>query len=261
MRRRFLAALIGAALTALPAAAQTAAGEASLRAPRGVLEAVLPGGRVVGGTQLAGAILDLGPTYGAVRIAGIAPDPLDRQGEILLYDLRWRNAASGEWDVSTCAPGPDGTRATVMLEIGGGVVPHCTGANQAKCVRFGYAPWRSAADGRSLAPFWAACMRMLPAEYAGDGRFHTRNGTPIDFWDVAGINRPEAETHQAFEAGWSPEGAVCVAHPRVPEVTDRAQLPAAAPRLAEAGLIGPEGCTEDRARALGALLFNRSTER
>jgi hypothetical protein len=122
----------------------------------------------------------------------------------------------------------------------------------------GYAPWRTAPDGRALADFHRACLRMLPAEYAGDGRFHTRNGMRIEVFDFAGVNDPENEQGMPFEAGWNAEGAVCVAHARVPAITDTAALAAAAPRLAAAGLLGPDSCTEDRARALGALVFNRS---
>lgn len=255
MRRALLA--LAACLATLPAAAQSAAGPA-LRAPRGALEVVLPGGRVVGGAALAGATLDLGPVFGTVRIATVTPDPLDATGEVLLYDLRRWNPATGAWDKPACAPAADGTAAALMLEQPGGVAPHCTGANPAKCVRMGYAPWRQAPDGQSLADFHRACQRMLPAEYAGDGRFHTRNGMRIEIFDFAGINDPENALGMPFEAGWTPDGAVCVAHARVPEITDMAHLAAAAPRLAAAGRLGAEACTQEAARSWGALVFNRS---
>jgi hypothetical protein len=257
MRRRLASAALLAALPILPAGAQPAA-EPGLRAPRGALEVVLPGGRVAGGAALVGATLDLGPAFGTVRIAGVTPDPLDQQGEVMLYDLRRRDPATGAWDRPACEPTADGLRAALMLETPSGIAPHCAGVNAAKCVRMGYAPWRLAADGRALADHYRACLRMLPAEYAGDGRFHTRNGMRIEIFDFAGINDPENSGGMPFEAGWTPDGAVCVAHARVPEITDTADLAAAAPRLAAAGRLGAEACTPEAARGWGALVFNRS---
>lgn len=252
MRR--LAVLLGL-LAALPAHGQPAPG---LHAPRGELVATLPDGTTRRGADLAGATLDLGPAYGLLRIAEARPDPLDRTGETWLYDLR-RQDTAGAWTVPACEPAHDGTRAVIFLEASPGAIePHCANVNTAKCIRMGYAPWRTAPDGRPLAPFHAACLRMLPAEYAGDGRFHTRNGMPIEIFDFAGVNDPENAQGMPFEAGWTPDGAVCVAHARVPAITDMARLATAAPRLAEAGLLGPAACTEARARALGALVFNRS---
>jgi hypothetical protein len=249
-------AILLALLAALPANGQ--ATETALRAPRGELVATLPDGSTRRGADLTGATLDLGPAYGLLRIAEARPDPMDRTGETWLYDLR-RQDASGAWTVPACEPAHDGARAVIFLEQSlGALAPHCANVNVAKCIRMGYAPWRTAPDGRALAPFHAACLRLLPAEYAGDGRFHTRNGMRIEVFDFAGVNDPENETGMPFEAGWTPTGAVCAAHARVPGITDMAALAVAAPRLAAAGLLGPETCTEDRARDLGALVFNRS---
>lgn len=260
MHRLLAAIALGAALAALPARAQPAP-QASIRAPRGALEILLPDGRLLAGLALVGVTLDLGPAFGTVRITGVSPDPLDRAGEVLLHDLRWQDPGTGAWDRATCIAAADGTTATVMLELPGGVAPHCTGTNPAKCLRFGYAPWRQAPDGRPLADFHRACLRMLPAEYAGDGRFHTRTGTPIEFHDAAGINGREDAPGLVFEAGWDAAGAVCIAHARVPAVTDTAHLPEAAPHLAAAGRLGPEACTEASALGWGALLFNSSASR
>jgi hypothetical protein len=59
-----------------------------------------------------------------------------------------------------------------------------------------------------------------------------------------------------FEAGWSPDGAVCVRHVRVKENTSLAALEEKYPQLkGRTGNI----CTEVFARAHGAILFNRSS--
>ena len=58
-----------------------------------------------------------------------------------------------------------------------------------------------------------------------------------------------------FEAGFAPEGAVCVRHVRVKENATLASVEASAPRLA--GRTGAV-CDEAEARAEGAILFVRS---
>jgi hypothetical protein len=59
----------------------------------------------------------------------------------------------------------------------------------------------------------------------------------------------------AFEAGWTDAGAVCVNHPRVVEHVTLADITERWPDLeGKTGAI----CTEEFARALGAMLFNRS---
>jgi hypothetical protein len=108
----------------------------------------------------------------------------------------------------------------------------------------------------SLAALHAICVRMVRADYGGTGHGWTRDGMPIDLWDRFGIQRPETAAPMPFEAGWTEEGAVCVAYPRVPANGDLATILAEQPRLA--GLLGPDACTEAIARDLGAVLFNRS---
>jgi hypothetical protein len=100
-----------------------------------------------------------------------------------------------------------------------------------------------------------ACVRMLRADYCGDGRSWTRDGTLIDIWDDDGIQKPDtlADPTFSFEAGWGPEGAVCVARTRIPEKLTLPEISTMCPRLEDA-----PRCHETSARAAGALLFNRS---
>ena len=84
----------------------------------------------------------------------------------------------------------------------------------------------------------------------------------IDFYDQLGIQkRTNAASDHAlpFEAAWNTEGAVCVAHTRVPEHMTIARLAQICPRLR--GRLGETACTEVEAQLgrLGqVLLFNRS---
>ncbi len=65
----------------------------------------------------------------------------------------------------------------------------------------------------------------------------------------------ENAPQDVFEAGWSPDGAVCVHHVRVKENVTLAELEMRYPKLA--GRTGAV-CTEEFARANGAILYNRS---
>ena len=131
----------------------------------------------------------------------------------------------------------------------------CTGGAQGKCVRFGYRPWEKQPDGGSTWSLYNACLRLVRADYSGDGKGTTRNGQPIDIYDFLGVQKKADDPSHDFEAGWSPQGAVCVRHVRVKENTSLAALEDSAPRLkGRTGAI----CTEEFARANGALLFNRS---
>src|SRR5256885_8994027 len=79
----------------------------------------------------------------------------------------------------------------------------------AKCAfPIGYKPWKSV-HGVSLAPYHQACVRMLRADYCGDGTPWTQNGRKIDVYDGLGIERP-SQPHWLFEPEWGEGGAVCL---------------------------------------------------
>ena len=84
----------------------------------------------------------------------------------------------------------------------------------------------------------------------------TRDGMRIDVYDDRHVQTADNDPAQRFEAGWTEHGAVCVAHPRVKANGSLADLGKAIPRLT--GRLGADVCTEESARAQGAVLFNRS---
>jgi hypothetical protein len=131
----------------------------------------------------------------------------------------------------------------------------CTGGAEGKCVRFGYKPWGHAPDGTPLALAYNACVRLVRADYAGDGIGTTRDGQPIDIYDSLGVLPPADNPAFEFEAGFAADGAVCVRHVRVRQNTTLAAVEASAPRLA--GRVG-DVCDEKFAREAGAMLFVRS---
>jgi hypothetical protein len=224
----------------------------------------LSDGSVRQGADLAGAVLVIAVNGVPVRvrIASVMSDPMDKPGTVLLHDFRLEH--SGE---PLCSPGPDGKR--LGFPLAGRSLPDgrfvaaepgvfeliCTAGARGKCVRFGYHPWERAVDGEPMRDRYDACVRLVRADYCGDNRGWTRDGTEIDLWDDLGIQRSDSGADPAFsfEAGWNAKGAVCVAHTRIPENITLDRLKAACPRLAAAPT-----CDETSARGAGATLFNRS---
>ncbi len=87
----------------------------------------------------------------------------------------------------------------------------------AKCVTWGYEPWSLGSEVH------ATCTRMARADYCGDGTPHTEDGTEIDIFDTLGVQVSDEAPGFDFEAGWGPDGAVCVSHPRYEHTVDGAR--------------------------------------
>lgn len=261
--RRFLigAVLAGVSFGSCPAAAWT--GIRSVEVIETAFHIRLNDGSVLSGQALVGAVLTIAVPGGEpqiIRIDGVETDPNDP--EIELYDLSFKDSKSGTWQ-ALCAPDPDGVQKAFpmrgALAADGEYHPEapgfsltCTAGVQAKCVRWGYKPWKPDIAGVSMLSLYRSCMRMARADYCGDGIGATRDGTPIDLYDVAGIQRPEPVSSMTFEAAWNPQGAVCVRRTRLRDVLTIEQLVKRCPRLA--------GKTDARCSESfpGALLFNKS---
>ncbi|XXX75219.1 ADYC domain-containing protein [Sorangium sp. So ce134] len=191
---------------------------------------VLTGTREGDGAPVAGvdfigaeveAILDDRSTV-VVRIA----DVVERDG-LTYYTVKYRAGAGvwanvcgeglaaiavrGTWDAVTGAFSDDGSQFTFA----------CQGAAIAKCAEWGYRDWerRAECDGKSCASrdlsyFHRACVRMVRADYCGDGAPHTRAGTAIDIWDALGIQTETEGSGMSFEAEWTVNGAACIRRTR-----------------------------------------------
>ena len=185
---------------------------------------------------------------------------------MMLYDVGVQDAASARWD-KLCAADPYGRTTAIAVPgfwgedggfvrgVAGAFSFACTAGAQGKCVRFGYLPWARAPRGESLAPYHQACVRMVRADYCGDGTSHTVAGVSIEMFDLAGVHTRRDPGYGVFEALWGPEGAVCLARSRRPEFP-LADILDACPRLAA---LPVEACTAAALDTLpGALLGNRS---
>jgi hypothetical protein len=230
----------------------------------------LADGRTLGPQELVGATLEASDEASrplTVRIDAVVPDPRDPEDEVLLYRMT-ALGADGAWH-ELCSPDPAGERwafplagrwtaAGEHLQAATGVFNvTCSSGAIGKCVRFGYKPWKRPPDGAALWDHHQACVRMMRADYCGDGKSFTRDGTLIDLYDQLGIQKDEPAPGMRFEAGWGKDGATCVARVRIPENMTLEGLAQRCPgRLA--GRVGAV-CTEEEARRSPAtLLLNKS---
>jgi len=260
------ALLCGAPAQALAQGATPSASLKSVEVQGTEFKVTLSDGRVLRSRELIGArlVIAMGGQAVRVRIDAVEPDPDAKNGAVFLHTFS-AELADGTWQ-NVCDAGPDGRRqgfpvagrprADGMLEPAdpGIFELACTSGALGKCIRFGYRPW-AFAQGLELRELYNACIRMVRADYCGNGTATTKDGQAIDMYDDLGIQKHEDQPTMDFEAGWTEEGAACVRHTRVKENATLESLVAACPRLKDR--VGP-ACTEDTARQLGARLFNRS---
>jgi hypothetical protein len=231
---------------------------------------VLGGSGTIEGAALIGSQLEIdveGQPW-ELRFDDIRADPSDASGEVLFYEIAVRGPGSGwEW-TSLCHDSLGAPTQAIPLanawdaETGAriddpGVVTFaCRGAALAKCVEWGYHPWATV-DGVSLAEHHQACTRMARADYCGDGRSHTLDGTPIDVFDLRTSAIQRASTLEtpgwAVEAEWGPDGAVCLG-----EQLRLSMLAGADHEVPPclAALLAADGCG-DLAAGRGGLVANR----
>jgi hypothetical protein len=127
--------------------------------------------------------------------------------------------SSGHWKDCAGADGCGGRDSDVGFNIS------CRDVGAvAKCIdRVGYEPWNTVtacnAHGTcqdvSLEPFLEACVRMIRADYCGDGTSHTQDGTQIDVYDGVGVQTRDPNETWWPEALWTPHGAACMSGYRI----------------------------------------------
>lgn len=202
------------------------------------------------------------------RVDAVERDPADADGDVYLYSLSYKDPADGSFK-TYCLPDRDGKTFAVPLSgywdasrqyiAQQDVITFaCTNSPLAKCVRWGYKPWKTV-DGVSLREHHLACVRMVRADYCGDGRPHTRDGTLIDVYDRLGIQKRVDQPDMVFEAAWGPGGAVFVSRPRIGESVEKV-VGLCPDKLKGHSSIDVPGMTmeEVQKRHPDALLFNDS---
>ncbi len=186
------------------------------------VEEIAVKGQDVEGTELT--VVEGGRSL-KLKIAQVELDPQDPEQEIYLYTILYRDPVSQQWQ-NYCQPDRNNVAKAIPLsgywdETGTHIEDEritfaCTNGVLAKCVRFGYKPWKTV-QGRSLRDFHQACTRMVRADYCGNGHSHTKEGTVIDIYDRLGIQTRTPKSGMLFEATWSPDGAVFINRTRWPE--------------------------------------------
>jgi hypothetical protein len=144
--------------------------------------------------------------------------------DIWSYQVAYFDPTLNDW--AQLCPQADGTNAPAIPVNGvwnydfgtpGGGAWHadparftfaCEHAAVAKCVHMGYEPWKSAADGTALHGHLEACVRVIRADYCGDGTSYTVNGQLVDIWDGKGL-QVDDQPDWYFEAEWDKDGARC----------------------------------------------------
>jgi hypothetical protein len=257
MRKLFLIASGLILALALERGQPVLALEGQIRLEETELVLRLGDGRVLRRGGLIGLrlILGRGQQDVEVRIDGFEEDRTVLRAPLPLYRMSVREADGSVGDL--CHADPSGRRAAFAFPDGnGGFNLTCTSGVEGKCVLFGYRPWETR-EGVPMRDLLQACIHLLRADYGGDDRPSTRNGTLINLYDRFGIQDPGTAAGMEFEAAWGAEGAVCVAHPRISDAITLDQLAERYPRLK--GRLGPEACSEDAVRAdPRALIFNQS---
>lgn len=263
---RLFLPLLGA-LAAAPAAANPASTVAGVDVEGTRFRVTMSDGGVRYSDTLVGAVLTMGINGGLarVRIDAVTRDTRESARDVWLHTVSVQ-MQDGSWR-NPCVADPDGKHFAFPLAVRYGrdgilqpaepgrfeVV--CTAGALAKCTRFGYSPWATGPDGKPLIDTYNACVRLIRGDYGGRDEPLTRNGMWVDIYDLQRIQETDGDPSLVFEAGWGPDGAVCVHHPRVKENVTLEQLEARYPQLrGRTGAI----CTEEFARAHGALIFNRS---
>jgi hypothetical protein len=217
-----LAASVGACASLARAHDQTP----TLTIDRGELVLTTPDGRELRSAGLVGAILEVGGVL--IRLDAVEPDPLGADRALLHhfvvipragkpYELCSADSSGHRWAM----PVPS-ERMQVELVCSSGAI--------GKCIRWGYAPWPTSSGKPTTRELHDACVRMVRADYGGDGATATRDGTWIAFCDRAGI-RPCSGGALDLEAAWSSAGAACVARPRIAGLMTIADLAQRYPHL------------------------------
>jgi hypothetical protein len=78
----------------------------------------------------------------------------------------------------------------------------CRGKTVAKCVELGYKSYKGYVNQLQ------ACVRLLRADYCGNGISYTKDGQLLNLWDRVGVQLDTEAWNP--EAEWMPAGALCI---------------------------------------------------
>ena len=211
-------------------------GNSLVKAPAGVKSVRLEEGHLVTSPEASGSVADLvlkatDSDGNPLELAICGAEPSADDPSVEWYRVEAWNAVAQEWENPCQATGtvpapraqlvsgawaPSGAR----LNAPGKLTLACESGAISKGITWGYQPW-AYRDGKSLADLHQACTRMARADYCGDGRSHTWDGTFIDMYDRFGMLQRTTQAAPSwdpalasFEAAGAPDGATCIARTR-----------------------------------------------
>lgn len=191
----------------------------SVAAQDGELQGLL-GDEVFAGEQLVGSVWTL------TIVAGLEETPAtmwisaaNQDGDGVWHYVFQHEDAQGK-PADLCAPDLDGSPAAVPLKditvdpATGDMAARpdtlylaCTSGAVGKAISWGYAQWE-----RTI-PEFEGLVRLVRADYCGDGVSWTLPGSALQVLDLWGINGfVDASAHT--EAVWGPDGALCLGERR-----------------------------------------------
>ena len=188
------------------------------------------------GPELVGTVMTIvvnpGNKQVLAKIDAVYPDPNSSANDVYLYDVTYQIAGTNTW-TSLCQDANGGAVPGIPIanywsSASGDRTDNpnvmtfaCVNGAIGKCVRWGYRPWATATrcngpmcNTVSLKDHHQACTRMVRADYCGDGKPNTVNGTPIDVYDGLSPQIQSPATTWPVEARWTPNGATCLGNTR-----------------------------------------------
>lgn len=122
----------------------------------------------------------------------------------------------------------DGDSKTVNAGMTGWFTIACAGSAAAKLKLLGYGPQTKAPGASTPASPAArqATLKMITADYCGEGESYTENGTPVVWRNHAGtVDSSNYHVPGAIEAVWTADGALCLGATRIVDAAVDCDLP------------------------------------
>lgn len=208
-------------------------------------------GRTVSGLDFSGALATVNmlppgaqqAVEYTLRFDRVYVDPQTPGGDIFLYDVSF--ARSGDATFSSLCADSKGNPVSAVpilnswniqtgerIEDTNLITFACISGAIGKCVRLGYRPWaqansctNSSCSPVSLANHHQACTRLIRADYCGNGKSYTLEGTPIEVYDGLSPQIQRQTMGWDIEAKWTPKGAQCLSDMRHAELISKGHAP------------------------------------
>jgi len=236
----FLAAILALLVARMPGSSLAAAQPAGLSVEGTEFILTTDDGATLRSRDLVGAVVSLwtsdGPRDVTIRAVERRQDALGNA--VWLHDFATVDNTGNP--VAACRPDANGETLGFPYPTQDGFDLACTSGAAGKCILWGYGPRDRSAGGGLTADLHQACIRMVRADYGGDGGTATRDGTAVRFCDAFDIHACPDIGEWRFEAAWTAAGADCVARVRIADLASLAGLDAHYSRLR--GRTGPDAC-------------------